>query len=888
MTGDRGEQLSGAPVIAAFASGQRSVAVGGSVPGIVSTGDNALNVVVQAEQMILLPAGEYTNAAEVEAPHRLCNVPVRPGQFVGRVQALACLDEAIATSGEVVVQAVHGLGGIGKSTLVAHWALTHAAERNPIWWIAADSPASIESGLVAMAVALRPQLSALPPSIAAEWAAQWLSTHTDWLVILDNVNDPADVAPLLARADRGRFVITSRRATGWHALAAPLRLDVFEHDEAVGLLTGIITHASPRQPEDLDGADELCTELGHLPLAIEQAGAYLAETGTTPRAYLRLLERYPAAMFRHAATDTDSEHTIARIWRITLDRLAGEPMVGDLLRILAWCAPEPVPREILYVLLEPVYLDHLIGRLAAYSMIAIDPHAGTLLVHRLVQAVTRTPDRDDPHRDPTAIGEARDRATQVLNCALAGDYDDPAAWDTWRLISRHAQVLIAHTPPEADTEHTARLLNQIALFREEHGDLAGAADYLERACASIRRIAGDDDPGTAAARNNLASVYTYLGKISDAISFGERAVADRRRTLGEDAPDTLASCQILANAYRQAGDLARAVPLYEQTLAARRRILGDEHRDTLESRNRLAGALRDAGDLTRAIPLYEQALTSSRTLLGDRHPLSLSLRSNLASAYKDAGRLGEAIAMFEQSLVDARDVLGKNHPQTLAVCNNLAGAYQNAGASQRAVALFQQTLDDSRTALGEDNPDTLSVRHNLAAALLNAGQLQQALRLFEDVMADRLRVLGDDHPDTLVTHNSLAFAVLATGEPYRAIALFQRAQAECRRVLGEGHPQTLTAGNNLALAYRSVGDSENAIAQIEQTVAECRRALGDDHLDTLQSSANLAAMYMSAQRRADAIAVLEQTLAISRQGLGDDHPMTRMLETSLHAANVQP
>jgi hypothetical protein len=222
----------------------------------------------------------------------------------------------------------------------------------------------------------------LPIEALRELAVRWLAANRGWLLVLDNVTDPADVAPLIARVPEGRYLITSRRATGWHDIAAiPVRLDVLYQPEAEELLTRILTHD---QPWDADGAVQLCQEPGYLPLAVSQAAAFIVETGRTPRGYLRLLEDYPAQTYQSAPEGTSAERTIARIWHITLDRLA-----WDLLRVLAWYAPEGIPRNLLDGLGEPPDLIRSTGQLAAYSMITLDPP--TIGMHRLVQAVARTP-----------------------------------------------------------------------------------------------------------------------------------------------------------------------------------------------------------------------------------------------------------------------------------------------------------------------------------------------------------------------------------------------------------------------------------------------------------------------------------------------------------------
>jgi len=404
------------------------------------------------------------------------------------------------------------------------------------WWITAASPADIDAGLAGLAVALQPALTGvLPLEALREGAVQWLAAHPGWLVILDNVSDPADVAPLLARASSGRYLITSRRASGWHAAGAvPVRLDVLEAAEAQALLAAIL---SPGRPPEADGAAGLCAELGFLPLAIEQAGAYLAQAGATPAEYLGLLARYPAAMYQAAPEGGDAARTIARIWHVTVDRLAGDPLAGQVLRILAWYAPDGIPRALLDGLAGPPAVLGAVGRLAAYSMLTIDADAGTLAMHRLVQAVTRTPGPGDPHRDPQAIDAARDQATRQLAGALPG-WQDPADWPAWRMLLPHIDALASHAPPDTDTQDTARLLNQAGLFLNGQGQPGRAAGYFQRALAGYARVLGADHPDTLGSRNNLAGAYESAGDLGRAIPLYEQTLADRERVLGADHPQT--------------------------------------------------------------------------------------------------------------------------------------------------------------------------------------------------------------------------------------------------------------------------------------------------------------------------------------------------------------
>jgi hypothetical protein len=343
---------------------------------------------------------------------------------------------------------------------------------------------------------------------------------------------------LLGRAAAGRFVITSRRGTGWHGIAIPLPLDVLDPAEARQLLAGILSHGrSPGPgPGQLDGAEELCVELGRLPLALEQAGAYIAETGITPAEYLRLLAARPAGMYAQTAEGGDAQRTIARIWRVTLDQLAATPAAGQLLRVLAFCAPAGIPRALLDGLAEPQRFTTAIGRLAAYGMITTS--GGSLTVHRLVQAVTRTPDPADPHRTPAAVETARVHATALLTAAAPATWQDPAQWTTWRVLLPHVEALAAATTASTDTLATAALLNRSALFLENQGALGRAIPLFERSLADRRRVLGDDHPSTLASRNNLAGAYQAAGDLDRAIPLLEATLADCTRVLGEDHPLT--------------------------------------------------------------------------------------------------------------------------------------------------------------------------------------------------------------------------------------------------------------------------------------------------------------------------------------------------------------
>ncbi|WP_199749993.1 FxSxx-COOH system tetratricopeptide repeat protein [Amycolatopsis sp. WAC 04169] len=754
----------------------------------VQVGDNNIqhnyNTVTQAP----LPPIE-----SVPAVPGLSRIPFDTALFVGRTDELDRLDEVLSESGRAMVVAVHGLGGVGKSTLAARFAHLHAGRFGLQWWITADTPAAIDTGLADLAETLQPATAGLPVEQRSALGTRWLATHEDWLVVLDNVTSPRDVAGLLGRVRTGTVVITSRQRSGWRAVET-VPLDVLTGDEALTLLARIVRSDWPEA--DMAGADQLCEELGWLPLAVEQAGAYLAQTRTSPAAYLELLARFPERAFTATAEGGDAQRTMARVWHVTLDHLTDTPAAGRVLRQLAWYAPDSIPRHLLAGAVDEPELSEALGRLAAYSMITLT--ADTITVHRLVQAVTRTPDPTDPHRQPADITTARDTTTTILATTLTEqDPHTPAEWPAYRMVLPHARALLDHTTPDTDTSQTSLLLNELGVYLNGQGDVSTAIDYYSRACDSHERLNGPDHPNTLSLRNNLACAYESAGDLGRAIPLLEAALTDYERVLGPDHPDTLGSRDNLASAYQSAGDLGRAIPLFEATLTDRERALGPDHPSTLTSRNNLASAYKSAGDLGRAIPLYEATLTDRERALGPDHPSTLTSRNNLASAYKSAGDLSRAIPLYETALTDYERVLGPDHPSTLTSRNNLACAYESAGDLGRAIPLFEATLTDRERALGPDHPSTLTSRNNLASAYKSAGDLSRAIPLFEATLTDRERALGPDHPSTLTSRNNLASAYQSAGDLSRAIPLYETALTDSERILGLNHPATLIIRSNL-------------------------------------------------------------------------------------------
>ncbi|MFJ2107024.1 tetratricopeptide repeat protein [Streptomyces microflavus] len=874
----------------------------------------------------VLPAEALLTPEKVSAAPGTSNLP--PAVLcLGRAEELARLRRILSSRHEGAITqsgAVHGLGGIGKSTLALHYAHRYRGDYSLIWWINAASPDEIETSLTALTHTLVPSWAAEASRVAqVAWAMQWLAWHPGWLLVYDNVENPDDLTPYTGALHHGHHLATSRRTTGWPDNAPTLMLGNLDPDDATTLLCRLVfKDVTPTARQQAD-ARALVRELGYFPLAIKQAGAYLAQNrGISCDAYRRRLD----SKLAKTAHGSDAERTLARIWSVTLHTLEqADPLAVELLYTAAWLAPDDIPHSLLTPPgTEPDDIAEAVGTLAAYSMVT--DTGTTLSLHRMVQTVLRTPQRTDGSQS-TRHPRGRERAEQAaLHQLTPPPGQGTPTEDRWDALTPHLVTLAATRPPEHHNPpltnayeaagdrlhqqgHTARAIslfeatlaqyeqvlgdihpdtlasrNNLAYAYESAGDLGRAVPLFEATLAQREQVLGDIHPDTLTSRNNLAKAYESTGDLRRAIALFEATIAQSEQVLGDTHPHTLASRNNLAYAYESAGDLGRATPLFEATLAQYEQVLGDTHPDTLASRNNLAIAYESAGDLGRATPLFEATLAQREQVLGDTHPDTLTSRHNLASAYRSAGDLGRAVPLFEATLAQREQVLGDTHPDTLTSRNNLAIAYESAGDLGRAIPLFEATLAQREQVLGDTNPHTLTSRQNLASAYESAGDLGRAIPLFEATLAQYEQVLGDTHPYTLASRNNLAGAYRSAGDLGRATLLFEVTLAQCEQVLGDIHPYTLSSRNNLASVYESAGDLGRAVPLFEATLAQREQVLGDTHPHTLTSRQNLASAYRSAGDLGRAVPLFEATLAQREQVLGDTHPHTLASRNSLARA----
>jgi tetratricopeptide (TPR) repeat protein len=700
------------------------------------------------------------------------NIPFsRNPFFTGRDELLSHLSMALKTGQATELsqpQTISGLGGIGKTQIAVEFAYRHRHEYQTVLWTLADTRESLISGYLAIAASLNlPEKNAKEQEIMIGAVKTWLQTHGSWLLILDNADDLALAYGFLPPIFGGHLLITTRaQATGTWAKRIEVETMLLEMG-TLFLLRRAKLIAQDGQFADVASADvtiarSICEELGGLPLALDQAGAYIEETQC---GLLQYLERYrdqrTVLLERRGGVVSDHPAPVATTWSLSFQKVEQQsPDAADLLRLCAFLHPDAIPEEMitnsamhpdrlqddkkerkkgdlfspLITLLQKkqrnvagtkdrFMLDDAIAVLGAYSLISRNVEEKTLSIHRLVQAVLKDAMDEDMRRQ------------WVKRAVLAVNYVFPdVSFATWPQCERYlSHALVCADLVESEqinSKEAARLLNEAGYYLDSRARYAEAEPLYVNALAIRVQQLGGNHPSTANSFNNLAGLYQAQGKYSEAESLLSRALSIREQQLGDHHPSTATSLNDLAHLYWDQRKYSEAEPLYRQALAIYEEQLGKDHPSTATSLNNLASLYQAQGKFAEAERLYIRALGIRKHKLGADHPDTAQSLNNLAGLYQGQEKFAEAEQLYRQALAIDEKQLGKDHPSTATSLNNLASLYQAQGKFAEAESLYVRVLAIHEQQLGGDHPDTVQSFNNLADLYQAQGKHTEAEQLY--------------------------------------------------------------------------------------------------------------------------------------------------------------
>jgi len=814
------------------------------------------------------------------------NVPhERNPYFTGRENIIKDLVNALSKdSAGALTQAISGLGGIGKTQVAVEYAYRYHDKYSAVFWVRADTTLNLSSGFLGIAKMLNlPEKDARDSNEAVSAVKRWLEDNSGWLLVFDNADNPGLVKEFRPLNPKGHILLTSRAQVFQQlGISKPIEINEMSPEEALEFL---YTRTGRKESDATEkaAAAKLAQELGYLPLALEQATAYITGKQVRFQDYLAsYLKRRLELLAESGPVAGDYPESVTTTWAMNFREVEKESAAAaDLLRVSAFLTPDSIPLELikegasqLGLSLsaavseagdDRLVINTILEPLTRYSLIHHDIDAHTYSIHRLVQEVLK-------HGMGLATRKLwAERAIRAVSQAFPSV--EFANWTLCERLLPHgmaAMTLIENYGFKF--EEAGRIFNQVGGYLNERGRYAEAEPLLKQALVICEKALGLDHPDMAQSLHNLALLYYYQGKYAEVEPLLKQVLAIDEKVLRPDHPNMASDLNNLAELYRVQGKYAEAEPLLKQALVICEEALGPDHPDMATSLHNLALLYHDQGKYVEAEPVCKRALALDEKALGPDHPNVAKSLGNLAELYRIQGRYAEAESLCKRALAIREKALGPDHPDMAVSLNNLALNYYGQGKYAEAELLLKQALAIREKTLGTNHPDTATSLNNLAEVYRVQDKHTEAGPLLERALAIREKTLGTNHPDTAASHNLLAELYRVQGKYAEAEPLYKRSLAIREKALGLGYPDVARVLNNLALNYYGQSKYAEAGPLLERALAIREKTLGTNHPDTATSLNNLAELYRVQGKYAEAETLYKRSLSIREKALGPGHP----------------
>lgn len=735
----------------------------------------------------------FSQRPKERAP-RCSNVPYQSNHyFVGHADDLERLHKALTAGSPTALtqtSAISGLGGIGKTQMALKYLHSYQDDYEAVFWARADSQERLVSDLFEIA-----DLVGLPEAKKQKQDQQhliaaligWLSLHTHWLLVLDNVEDEVDISDLLAIAGAGHILLTTHSQVTAD-LAHNIQIHSLSSEDGALLLlrrAHIIALNAPldaASPADQELALEISRVLDGLPLALDLAGAYIREHSCSLSGYLERYYFYRDKLLQWKSQQkfpySDYPHSVATTWLLCFERVEqGCPAAATFLRLCAFLDPDGIPQELMLenpseldastppIACNLIEIDEALEVLLRYSLCQRNHISSTLSVHRLVQAVIR---------DRMVMEEQQywaDRAVRAVHHtffsarpATLQQYDRYlshatvcarliAQWDLKNEAAAHLLFLAGsnlidrgwYTRAEPFCKQALQLYEK--LFGPNHRAVAGSlallaslytkqreyslSEPLEQRIDSIildqAHRGGTFDTPTML--HQLAGYYIEQGKFDIAILFCQRALQyfeEQKPAL--NSVERALVCQTLARLYISKKDYTRAKSICELQRRIYEQLPAPDCYGVTGSFRFLAHIAMQQGQLRQAEQLVRQARDMDMQVLEEDHPDIARDIELLAILAEKQAKYSEAESLLRQSLAMRQRRLGPNAYAVAVNLGNLAVVLSKQQRDEQATAFYQQAEEIFKHREGFEAHSYVNFLRSYAVHLKKIGRVDEALQ----------------------------------------------------------------------------------------------------------------------------------------------------------------
>ena len=836
--------------------------------------------------MTLSELGLFKEKKSWSPPPSPCwNVPYyRNPFFTGREDMLRLLSVRLKNSNArkgVHIVALSGLGGVGKTQLAIEYAYRYRSKYQAILWVQADSHTTLLADFGNLMHVLQLEGKDKQDQSSAIKAVQcWLAERGSWLLIFDNVEDREAIRSLIPATGWGHVLLTTRHHAT-NTLADHIEVDVMTPEEGTlfllyraKIIPATISPTAIPLP-DLQAAQSLSHLMDNLPLALDQAGAYIEETGCNIAGYLKRYQNRQLQLLQRRGSSADHPSSVAATWLISFEKLKQiNPTAVTLLQLCALLHPDAIPEEIFIAVLPPLlqpiatdlfHLDTLINVLYTFSLIRRHPETGTLSLHRLVQTVLKA----------TMNEHTQQQQAEYLVRAVNALFPDCRSSD-WSLCHRYLPQALACAKLIQQWRLTfpaaARLLCQTGAYLQARASYEQAAQLYQQALDIYQQLSSIEQPEGARCLFALATLYDAQGRMQEAEALYQDVLAFQTHALGSSHPEIAQTLNTLALFYYKQDKYAQAEPLYRQVLCICQQTGTSEHPEAAQCLSNLGTLYREQGNYRQAEMLQQQALHLREQVFGPDHlEVAASYRS-LAILAHEQGDFHRAHLLYQQALSIREAELGPDHPEVALILRGLGLLSYGQRNYPQAEAYYRRVLHIRQRALRPGHPSFGDVFTLLAELAVAQERWSEAKGYFHSALEIWEPMFDPDSPDLAHCFNGLAEVAMGQGDYAEAEALCQRALTIMRETFGERHQyiaQSLHVLAELRCAQERYGQAE---ALYQQALDILEHNFGNLHPRIALSLHGLAITYEKQALYSQVLPLYQRMLTIYAQFLPTEHP----------------
>ncbi|KAF8436972.1 P-loop containing nucleoside triphosphate hydrolase protein [Kalaharituber pfeilii] len=733
------------------------------------------------------------------------NVPInishvrRNPDFVGREYLLEQLAHEIGegrAAMDITQIVLHGMGGMGKTQIALEYVYHHRKDYSSAFWINAASEQTTKTSFIQIMEQLIEHHASLldepdykhignllgmagkldsaglfstekpeEEQHVIKAVKKWLTAkqNNKWLLVFDNLDDleSFDINDYIPSCDFGTIIITSRRRESIQGRRG-LEVHQMQNNEAEKLL---LTSAKldleklapeERKLEEAAAVVAIVQNLGYLPLAIAQAGAYISVQQCLFSHYLREYKTNFNHLLSRKWKVGKDDRSVFATWELSFNAIKNQnPKAAKLLSLCAFLDNNDICEDFLRrgmkLATNDTSLTDSIHLLFSYSIAKRTETYDSFNIHPLVHLCILWKLEMEPDEYQKYAIEAFLMVASGIDVP-EGREREVSDWIFERRNLSHlfaAERQMKYLPLEK--EESLAALDTLRRVFEDHGHYGKAEEICTALLVANKKLFGTNHSKILGTIYDMAGVYRNQGKYNQALELYQQVLEWREKSLGPDHLDTLNTISYIAIVYDHQGKYSQALQLYQRALAGSEKALGADHPSTLRTVQNMAIVYQNQGKNSQALELYQRALAGSEKALGADHLSILTTVHNMAVLYDSQGKYSQELELYQRVLAGYEKLLGADHPSTLDTVGNMAIVYRKQGKYSQALQLYQRALAGYEKALGTDHPDTLRTVHNMAVLYKSQGKYSQALQLYQRAFAGREKALGADHPDTLGT-----------------------------------------------------------------------------------------------------------------------------------------